>query len=71
MLLWNELHVCCTARWTSLTDQQTHLARQEDDRIVKFLSVLNAEYEALRGQILNMDPTLSLKETHFKVLSEE
>ncbi|KAG6489982.1 hypothetical protein ZIOFF_051264 [Zingiber officinale] len=39
--------------------------------IIKFLDGLTAEFENLKGQILGLDPTPSLEQVYYKILSEE
>ncbi|KAG6520586.1 hypothetical protein ZIOFF_017645 [Zingiber officinale] len=57
--------------WSSTDDHQRYLKLLEKDRIIKFLDRLTAEFESLKGQILGLDPTPSLEQIYYKILSEE
>ncbi|XP_074569604.1 uncharacterized protein LOC141826257 [Curcuma longa] len=69
--LWDEFDYYRMEDWISTDDHQRYLKLLEKDRIIKFLDGLNAEFESLKGQILSLDPTPSLEQVYYKVLSEE
>ncbi|KAG6486177.1 hypothetical protein ZIOFF_054747 [Zingiber officinale] len=69
--LWDEFDYYRMENWSSTDDHQRYLKLLEKDRIIKFLDGLNAEFENLKGQILGLDPTPSLEQVYYKILSEE
>ncbi|KAG6470736.1 hypothetical protein ZIOFF_071813 [Zingiber officinale] len=69
--LWDEFDYYRMENWSSTDDHQRYLKLLEKDRIIKFLDGLNAEFENLKGQILSLDPTPSLEQVYYKILSEE
>ncbi|XP_074570498.1 uncharacterized protein LOC141827142 [Curcuma longa] len=69
--LWDEFDYYRMEDWSSTDDHQRYLKLLENDRIIKFLNGLNAEFASLKGQILSLDPTPSLEQVYYKVLSEE
>ncbi|KAG6519202.1 hypothetical protein ZIOFF_022694 [Zingiber officinale] len=69
--LWDEFDYYQMENWSSTDDHQRYLKLLEKDRIIKFLDGLNAEFENLKGQILGLDPTPSLEQVYYKILSEE
>ncbi|KAG6506582.1 hypothetical protein ZIOFF_031906 [Zingiber officinale] len=69
--LWDEFDYYRMENWSSTDDHQRYLKLLEKDRIIKFLDGLTAEFESLKGQILGLDPTPSLEQVYYKILSEE
>ncbi|KAG6483737.1 hypothetical protein ZIOFF_060391 [Zingiber officinale] len=69
--LWDEFDYYRMENWSSTDDHQRYLKLLEKDRIIKFLDGLTAEFENLKGQILGLDPTPSLEQVYYKILSEE
>ncbi|KAG6487993.1 hypothetical protein ZIOFF_056751 [Zingiber officinale] len=69
--LWDEFDYYRMENWSSTDDHQRYLKLLEKDRIIKFLDGLTAEFESLEGQILGLDPTPSLEQVYYKILSEE
>ncbi|KAG6520064.1 hypothetical protein ZIOFF_017094 [Zingiber officinale] len=69
--LWDEFDYYRMKNWSSTDDYQRYLKLLEKDRIIKFLDGLTAEFESLKGQILGLDPTPSLEQVYYKILSEE
>ncbi|KAG6518818.1 hypothetical protein ZIOFF_022299 [Zingiber officinale] len=69
--LWDEFDYYQMENWSSTNDHQRYLKLLEKDRIIKFFDGLNAEFENLKGQILGLDPTPSLEQVYYKILSEE
>ncbi|KAG6508184.1 hypothetical protein ZIOFF_033555 [Zingiber officinale] len=69
--LWDEFDYYRMENWSSTDDLQRYLKLLEKDRIIKFLDGLTAEFENLKGQILGLDPTPSLEQVYYKILSEE
>ncbi|KAG6487996.1 hypothetical protein ZIOFF_056754 [Zingiber officinale] len=69
--LWDEFDYYRMENWSSIDDHQRYLKLLEKDRIIKFLDGLTAEFESLKGQILGLDPTPSLEQVYYKILSEE
>ncbi|KAG6522574.1 hypothetical protein ZIOFF_019715 [Zingiber officinale] len=69
--LWDEFDYYRMENWSSTDDHQRYLKLLEKDRIIKFLDGLNAEFENLKGKILGLDPTPSLEQVYYKILSEE
>ncbi|KAG6508555.1 hypothetical protein ZIOFF_033929 [Zingiber officinale] len=69
--LWDEFNYYRMENWSSTDDHQRYLKLLEKDRIIKFLDGLTAEFENLKGQILSLDPTPSLEQVYYKILSEE
>ncbi|KAG6505415.1 hypothetical protein ZIOFF_037771 [Zingiber officinale] len=69
--LWDEFDYYRMENWSSTDDHQRYLKLLEKDRIIKFLDGLTAEFESLKGQILGLDPTPSLEQIYYKILSEE
>ncbi|KAG6508408.1 hypothetical protein ZIOFF_033782 [Zingiber officinale] len=69
--LWDEFDYYRMENWSSTDDHQRYLKLLEKDRIIKFLDGLTAEFENLKGQILGLEPTPSLEQVYYKILSEE
>ncbi|KAG6525257.1 hypothetical protein ZIOFF_015211 [Zingiber officinale] len=69
--LWDEFDYYRMENWSSTDDHQRYLKLLEKDRIIKFLDGLTAEFKNLKGQILGLDPTPSLEQVYYKILSEE
>ncbi|KAG6506581.1 hypothetical protein ZIOFF_031905 [Zingiber officinale] len=69
--LWDEFDYYRMENWSSTDDHQRYLKLLEKDRIIKFLDGLTVEFESLKGQILGLDPTPSLEQVYYKILSEE
>ncbi|KAG6506754.1 hypothetical protein ZIOFF_032083 [Zingiber officinale] len=69
--MWDEFDYYRMENWSSTDDHQRYLKFLEKDRIIKFLDGLTAEFEILKGQILGLDPTPSLEQVYYKILSEE
>ncbi|KAG6472418.1 hypothetical protein ZIOFF_069880 [Zingiber officinale] len=69
--LWDEFDYYRMENWSSTDDHQRYLKLLEKNRIIKFLDGLAVEFENLTGQILGLDPTPSLEQVYYKILSEE
>ncbi|KAG6513861.1 hypothetical protein ZIOFF_024198 [Zingiber officinale] len=69
--LWDEFDYYRMKNWSSTDDHQRYLKLLEKDRIIKFLDGLTSEFESLKGQILGLDPTPSLEQVYYKILSKE
>ena len=60
-----------TYEWKSSEDFLLHKKTFEDNRIFKFLSGLNVEFDEVRGRIIRRQPLPSIGEVFSKVRREE
>ena len=69
--IWQDLDLFNTYEWKYAEDGLHHKKTMEDNRIFKFLVVLNVEFDEVRGRIIGRQPLPSIGEVFSEVRRKE
>lgn len=69
--IWQDLDLFESYEWESIMDQAYYKQVVEADRVYKFLTSLNDEFDEVRSRVINKKPLPSINEVFSKVRSEE